>query len=68
MHEHRAGRSLTRILCCLCALVWLLPCSVHGSEPNSAPEAGAIDAGGFQLRYRIEGAGLPAIVIGRSVY
>jgi proline iminopeptidase len=68
MHEHRAGRSLTRILSCLGALVSLLPCSVHASEPTSAPEAGSIDEDGFRLRYRIEGAGLPAIVIGSSVY
>ena len=68
MQKHRTGRSLTRILSCLGALVLLLPYSVHGSEAKSAPEAGSIDADGFQLRYRIEGAGLPAIVIGSSVY
>ena len=31
-------------------------------------ESGIIDAGGFKLRYRIEGAGIPAIVIGSARY
>ncbi len=31
-------------------------------------ESGIIDAGGFKLRYRIEGAGVPAIVIGSARY
>ena len=31
-------------------------------------ESGSIDAGGFKLRYRIEGAGAPTIVIGSERY
>ena len=68
MHKHRTGRWLTGILSLLGALVFLQPHSVHGGQAKPAPEAGSIDADGFRLRYRIEGTGLPAIVIGSSAY
>lgn len=68
MHKHRARRSLTGILSLLGALVLVLPHSVHGGQAQSSLDAGSIDADGFRLRYRIEGTGLPAIVIGSSVY
>ena len=37
-------------------------------EKSIDAATGAIEAGGFELRYRIEGMGRPAIVIGSSVY
>jgi proline iminopeptidase len=36
--------------------------------PPSEADTGSIEAGQFRLRYRIEGAGAPAIVIGSSIY
>ena len=36
--------------------------------PVPVPERGTISAGEFQLRYEIDGAGTPTIVIGSSVY
>ncbi len=38
------------------------------SGTQTRPDTGTIAAGKFQLRYRIEGTGTPAIVIGSAVY
>ena len=38
------------------------------SAARIGPESGSITAGKFRLRYRIEGTGRPALVIGSSVY
>ncbi len=38
------------------------------ARTQARPDSGTIAAGKFQLRYRIEGTGTPAIVIGSAIY
>jgi proline iminopeptidase len=46
----------------------LATCSPSEQEQVAEPQTGTIEAGQFNLAYRVEGTGTPAIVIGSSLY
>lgn len=52
----------------IAAAVNIFICSAQSDESQSVADTGSISAGQFQLRYRIEGTGIPALVIGNSLY
>ena len=46
----------------------LLSSPAVGQQNITSPEEGTLEAGGFHLRYRMEGRGIPTLVIGSSTY